>query len=133
MKRILIMGLPGAGKTTLAAKLADKLGHDCLWLNADRIREQYNDWDFSQEGRVRQSHRMKNLADISDQKYVVADFVAPLTEMRTVYDADYIIWMDTIAEGRFADTNRVFEPPKTFNMRITSFDYDVDDILKKLP
>ena len=135
MKRILIMGLPGAGKTTLAAKLSDRLGYDCLWINADVIRKQYNDWDFSHEGRVRQSRRMRDLANISDQKYVVADFVAPLNEMRIVYNADYTIWMDTIQRSRFADTDTMFVPPTSceYDLRITDFNYNIDDIVKELP
>jgi adenylylsulfate kinase len=130
MKRILIMGLPGAGKTTLAQALADKI--NAMWFNADNVRKQYNDWDFSHEGRIRQSHRMRDLADNSHAKFVICDFVAPLAEMRTVYDADYTIWMDTIIEGRFKDTNLVFEPPEKYDLRIINFDYNIDDITKKL-
>lgn len=110
-KRILIMGLPGSGKTTLAAEMTASLFPNCLWLNADAIREEYNDWDFSHEGRIRQSTRMKELADASDKEFVIADFVAPLAEMRTIFDADYTIWLNTISEGRFADTNKIFEQP----------------------
>ena len=130
MKRILIMGLPGAGKTTLARALADKI--DAMWFNADDVREQCNDWDFSYQGRIRQSHRMRDLADDSHAKFVICDFVAPLNEMRTVYNADYTIWMDTIDKGRFEDTNHVFEPPEQYNLRITNFNYNVDDIAKEL-
>jgi adenylylsulfate kinase len=130
MKRILIMGLPGAGKTTLARALQARL--NCAWFNADEIRAKYNDWDFSTEGRIRQSQRMRILADDSNSDYVIADFVAPLAKMRTVYDADYTIWMDTISAGRFEDTNQVFEPPETYDLKITDFDYSVDDILKEL-
>jgi len=129
-QRILIMGLPGSGKTTLAQALQAKL--NCAWFNADEIRARYNDWDFSAEGRVRQSKRMRILADDSSNEYVIADFVAPLKQMRDIFEADYVIWMDTIAEGRFEDTNRVFEPPEVYDLRITDFDYSVDDILKDL-
>jgi adenylylsulfate kinase len=131
MKRILIMGLPGAGKTTLAQALQARL--NCAWLNADVIRKKYNDWDFSVEGRVRQSQRMREQADLVSSNYVIADFIAPLKQMRDIYAADYVIWMDTITEGRFEDTNRVFEPPETYDLRITDFDYSVDDITKELP
>ena len=130
MKRILIMGLPGAGKTTLARALQTRL--NCVWFNADEIRARYKDWDFSTEGRIRQSKRMRILADDSNNEYVIADFVAPLKQMRDLYAADYVIWMDTIAEGRFEDTNQMFEPPETYDLRITDFDYSVDDILKEL-
>ena len=131
MKRILIMGLPGAGKTTLAKALQTRL--NCVWFNADEIRARYKDWDFSTEGRIRQSKRMRILADDSNNEYVIADFVAPLKQMRDLYAADYVIWMDTISAGRFEDTNQVFEPPETYDLRITDFDYSVDDILKELP
>ena len=130
MKRILIMGLPGAGKTTLAQALQARL--NCAWLNADVIRKKYNDWDFSVEGRVRQSQRMREQADLVSSNYVIADFIAPLKQMRDIYAADYVIWMDTIAEGRFEDTNQMFQSPETYNLRITDFDYSVDDIVKEL-
>jgi adenylylsulfate kinase len=129
-QRILIMGLPGSGKTTLAQALQARL--NCAWFNADEIRARYNDWDFSPEGRVRQSKRMRILADDSSNEYVIADFVAPLKQMRDIFEADYVIWMDTISQGRFEDTNQLFEPPKVYDLRITDFDYSVDDIVKDL-
>lgn len=131
MKRILIMGLPGTGKTTLATELQTRL--NSAHFNADKVRALFNDWDFSEEGRIRQSQRMRDLADASAVDYVIADFIAPLKQMRDLYAADYVIWMDTIAEGRFEDTNRMFEPPETYDLRITDFDYNMDDILKELP
>ena len=120
--RILIMGLPGAGKTYLAERLKNQLtqaGKTCGWLNADEIRRHYNDWDFSREGRIRQSLRMRDLADESNTDYCIVDFVAPLPEMRHNYKADWTIWMDTINEGRFEDTNKMFVPPEVYDFRIT--------------
>lgn len=120
--RILIMGLPGAGKTYLAERLKNQLtqaGKTCGWLNADEIRRHYNDWDFSREGRIRQSMRMRDLADESNTDYCIVDFVAPLPEMRHNYKADWTIWMDTIDEGRFEDTNKMFVPPEVYDFRIT--------------
>jgi len=130
MKRILIMGLPGAGKTTLAKQLAEPL--NAQWFNADEIRAKFNDWDFSIEGRIRQSQRMRQLADASKYDYVIADFVAPLVEMREIFAADYTIWMDTISKGRFDDTNTVFEPPTHWDLKIVNYDYNVDKILETL-
>ena len=135
-QRILIMGLPGAGKTYLAQALKQHLeSHSVLfhpsaetvhssqarveWFNADHVRKRFNDWDFSQEGRIRQSHRMRELADKSQCDFVIVDFVAPLTEMRHNFKADWIIWMDTIEAGRYEDTNRMFVPPEFYDFRIT--------------
>lgn len=115
------MGLPGAGKTTLARRLRETLeasNKKVIWLNADEVRKEYNDWDFSQEGRIRQSYRMRELADKIECDYAIADFVAPLKEMRDIFHADWVIWVDTIREGRYADTNAMFEEPEVYDFRI---------------
>jgi adenylylsulfate kinase len=125
MERILIMGLPGAGKTTLAHRLKIELmlaDREVGWLNADEIRKKYDDWDFSQEGRIRQSKRMRSLADESNKQYVICDFVAPLVDMRNNYKADWTIWMDTIQEGRYADTNAMFVEPEVYDFRVNEKD-----------
>ena len=122
MKIILIMGLPGAGKTTLANELAPKI--NAKRLNADEIRKSANDWDFSAEGRKRQSKRMAELAfKLKKQgNYVVADFICPTPEARKLFPADYIVWVDTIKEGRFEDTNQMFVKPEKFNFHVTTQD-----------
>jgi len=120
--RILIMGLPGAGKTTLALNLLNYFSPDVLWLNADEIRRKFDDWDFSHQGRIRQSRRMREIADLSNRHYIIADFVCPLPEMRDIYYPNFLIWVDTIAEGRFEDTNRAFVAPEQYNVRVTEQD-----------
>jgi adenylylsulfate kinase len=114
------MGLPGSGKTTLALELMQQLAPDAVHLNADAIRKVNNDWDFSLEGRMRQAKRMRTLADGIIRKYAIADFVAPLEEMRRIYNADYTIWVDTIKQGRFEDTNKLFICPDNCNIRVTT-------------
>ena len=126
-QRILIMGLPGSGKTTLAHALINKMRTDTTTvghLNADEVRAQFDDWDFSETGRIRQSKRMRDLADACTFDYVIADFVAPLVEMRNNYKADWTIWVDTIREGRYADTNAMFQEPDQYDFRITEQDAD---------
>ncbi len=122
MKIILIMGLPGAGKTTLANELAPLL--NAKRLNADEIRKAANDWDFSEEGRTRQAKRMAEHAIKlkNEGNYVVADFICPTPEARNLFPADYIIWVDTIKEGRFDDTNKMFVMPKKYNYHVTTQD-----------
>ena len=144
-KRILVMGLPGAGKTYLAQALKNyletngdlmkinpsrvmtyegipgpgfmKVGVD--WFNADDVRKKYNDWDFSNEGRIRQSLRMFQFAIECTGEFVICDFVAPLVEMRNNFKADWTIWVDTIKEGRYEDTNKAFIPPEQYDFRVT--------------
>jgi adenylylsulfate kinase len=121
------MGLPGSGKTTMAQRLLDDLsaaGLQAKWYNADNVRTAENDWDFSEDGRQRQAKRMRTLADDSEAygfKYIICDFVCPTQNLRNIFEPDLIIWMDTIASGRFADTNRVFESPVKYDYRITEF------------
>ena len=139
-QRILIMGLPGSGKTTLAGALkryleangdisysrAEMLPIDTTcqvtWFNADDIRRKYNDWDFSNDGRIRQSLRMFQFSMEAGGDYVICDFVAPLVEMRNNFKADWTIWVDTIREGRYADTNAAFVEPEQYDFRITEQD-----------
>ena len=115
------MGLPGAGKTTLANELAPMI--DARRLNADEVRKSANDWDFSEEGRKRQAKMASLALKLKDQNnYVVADFICPTPEARNLFPADYIIWVDTIREGRFDDTNKMFVKPDKFDFHVTSQD-----------
>ena len=122
MKIILVMGLHGAGKTTLADEMAPLL--KARRLNADEVRTAANDWDFSEEGRVRQAKRMADFAIKlkNEGNYVIADFVAPTPAARKLFPADYIVWVDTIKEGRFEDTNQMFVKPEKFNFQVTTQD-----------
>ena len=122
MKIILIMGLPGSGKTTLANALAPLL--NAKRLNADEVRKSANDWDFSEEGRIRQSKRMADLAKKLKESgnYVIADFICPTPAARELFPADYTIWVDTIKEGRFDDTNKIFVKPEKFDCHVTTQD-----------
>ena len=147
-QKILIMGLPGAGKTFLATALKKYIEENsniknfpmyrainmehvpttykCTvdWFNADEIRKKYNDWDFSREGRIRQSLRMAEFALNCTSDFVICDFVAPLVEMRNNFKADWTIWVDTIDQGRFDDTNKAFIPPEVYDFRITEQNAD---------
>tara|TARA_Y100000114_G_scaffold74345_1_gene68190 strand:+ start:2648 stop:3070 length:423 start_codon:yes stop_codon:yes gene_type:complete len=133
--KVLILGLPGSGKTTLAKPFAELIGG--IHINADKIREHYNDWDFTAVGRMRQAQRMKHLADgvVMAGKIAVADFVCPTEEARQTFDADFTIWMDTIEKGRFEDTNKMFQPPTNYNYHVSEWFDDTHqqllDVVKK--
>ena len=118
--KILIMGLPGAGKTTLASVLVPLI--KAKWLNADQVRKTVNDWDFSDEGIRRQAQRMADLAEKHkhDDQHVVADFFCPTPKTRQLFDPDYIVWIDTIDKGRFEDTNKIFVKPEKYDFHVTS-------------
>ena len=119
------MGLPGAGKTTLANELGKLI--KAKRLNADEIRKAANDWDFSEEGRIRQSKRMAEAALKlkSEENNVIADFICPTPEARSLFPADYIVWVDTIKEGRFDDTNQMFVKPEKYDCHVTTQDAKV--------
>ena len=116
------MGLPGSGKTTLASELVPLL--KAKWINADEVRKEANDWDFSAEGRTRQAKRMWTKAqEYKNQgNHVVADFICPTPAARALFPADFIIWVDTIKEGRFDDTNKMFVKPDKYNFHVTTQD-----------
>jgi len=119
--KILIMGLPGSGKTHLAVRLQQHL--NCAWYNADAIRKAANDWDFSDAGRRRQAERMDTFATFEGTRgrTVICDFVCPTKQTRTAFGPDITIWMNTIKEGRFEDTNKLFESPTKVDHVIDSF------------
>tara|TARA_Y100001954_G_scaffold150171_1_gene159655 strand:+ start:132 stop:530 length:399 start_codon:yes stop_codon:yes gene_type:complete len=115
------MGLPGSGKTYLTQRLAPLL--NAAWYNADKVRDMANDWDFSDEGRSRQSNRMQTFAEFekSHGRFVICDFVCPTKSTRAIFGADITIWMDTIKEGRFEDTNSLFEQPENVTFHINEW------------
>lgn len=130
--KILLFGLPGSGKTTLAKPLAELLG--AVHINADAVRKEYNDWNFLPEGRMRQAQRMRYLADgiVRAGKICVADFVAPTPETRDEFDADFTVWMDTIKQGRFEDTNKMFVQPEHADYHVSEWAEDTHLILVEI-
>ena len=111
-RKILICGLPGSGKTTLAEKLVPRL--NAVWFNADAIRQEiHKDLGFTADDRLEHSRRLGKLSDWASMAgdYVVADFVCPTQETREIFNPDYVIWVNRIKEGRYEDTNKLFETP----------------------
>jgi len=131
--KILVMGLPGSGKTYLTERLVPLI--KAAWYNADKVREMANDWDFSDEGRDRQSKRMRTFADFekSHGRFVVCDFVCPTSATRENFDADIVVWMDTIKEGRFEDTNKLFQNPEKVDFHIIEWnEHNHDDVAREI-
>ena len=122
---ILIFGLPGSGKSTFAKKLIGE--KKIAYFNADEIRKMFNDWDFTETGRVRQAQRMIGLTAYA-QGHCVVDFVCPYDAWRDDYDIK--VWMNTIKEGRFKDTNKIFEKPTHIDYEVN--DYNYEKIIKQI-
>jgi adenylate kinase family enzyme len=122
--KILIMGLPGSGKTYFAKRVVKMLKAD--WFNADNVRGKYNDWDFSQEGILRQVNRMQTLAKNSKKKFVVADFICPLKKQIQIFKPNFIIWMDTIKKSRYSRINKIFKKPYKYNLRFKEKNLEIN-------
>ena len=123
---ILVMGLPGAGKSTFAQHLYELLVPEIstTWLCADAVRALADDWDFTPSGRLRQARRMKGLADRAldeGSTVVILDFVCPLPSHRSIVAPTHLVFLDTITQGRFQDTNALFVPPTPAEMPQASY------------
>jgi DNA polymerase III delta prime subunit len=134
--KILIMGLPSSGKTTLATALARELS--CVHFNADEIRKEINkDLGFSVKDRIEQARRMGVLCDIASRygAHVIADFVCPTPETREAFGAHFTVWVDRIKEGPFEDTNKLFVPPENHDVRVDGkfgMQYYAEEIAKMI-
>ena len=126
--KLLVMGLNDSGKTTFAKKLAYALNSP--HLNADDVRKQAKDWDFSPEGRVRQCLRMKDMAEALDG-WVVCDFICPTEELRQLFEPALLIWMNTVKHSRYDDTNKMFEQPEWFHFQIRNKQDNLYDLAVK--
>ena len=134
-KMILVFGLPGSGKTTMATKISAGLG--ATHINADQVRKKFNDWDFSEDGRLRQAHRMKKLANAEEANFIVVDFVCPKKEFRSLMNADVVVFMDTITKSRYEDTNHMFEAPQknekvTYRIKEKNNDTEVQNVISDI-
>ncbi|SVA80918.1 uncharacterized protein METZ01_LOCUS133772 [marine metagenome] len=117
---ILIMGLPGSGKTTLSDTIKDAYNGTVFQINADKVRREADDWDFSKEGRIRQAKRMALRASdpVFSKGILLVDFICPTVETRRLFNADVVIWLDTVRECQFEDTNEMFQRPQFSNEKI---------------
>ncbi len=115
--KILVMGLPGSGKTWLASRISKQF--KIPFWDADVVREAYQDWNFDIGSRERQALRMRKLAELDPLS--ISAFIAPLPGYVRHFFPDKLIWMDTIKEGEYDDTNKLFKPPEKYDLRITKW------------
>jgi adenylylsulfate kinase len=139
LRKLLVMGLPGAGKTTLSKLLSARL--NALHFNADAVRANINkDLGFSESDRIEHARRMGWLCDqvVMTGGYAIADFICPTSATRAAFTAggsSFLIFVDRISQCRFVDTNRMFEPPAEYDMRVTpegAPEYWAEQIVRKL-
>lgn len=114
-----MFGLPGSGKTTFARELHLSLV-DSRWMSGDSLRHRYDDWDFTEEGRVRQLERMIEFSNSTS--IAICDFVCPKQEYRDRFNADITVWMNTIDKSIYEDTNKLFEIPANYDFCIDKFE-----------
>jgi len=133
---ILIYGLPTSGKSTLSEKIIAITGTENVkHINADKVRQAWNDWNFDDMSRVRQAKRMHGIANLNAAESIntIVDFVCPFNDYRRLPAWDYKIWVNTIEEGPYEDTNKIFEKPAsdTVDLTITSWE-EVDAIAQEI-
>ncbi len=119
-KKILIMGRPGAGKTTLANMLVPRLNG--VHFNADAVRANVNkDLGFAHEDRIEQARRMGWLCDcvVDAGTYAIADFICPTIKTRAAFGEAFVVWVDRIKKSRFPDTDALFEEPEHWDVRVS--------------
>ena len=133
---IQIIGLPGSGKTALSAALKERI--NAIHLNADYVRATINsDLGFAIEDRIEHARRLGEMARMLDGQghTVIVDFICPTEITRAAFGKpDILVWVDRVKEGRFEDTNKMWEEPEKFDARIPA-DYtveeEVDYLIKK--
>lgn len=130
-KVILVCGLPGSGKTYFSERLKAALGDCAVHINGDDIRKAHNDWDFSEEGRLRQAKRMKAVADAGKENgmHVILDFVCPKKEYRDLIKPDILVWANRTPVRDFPDTTAMFQPPADYDYELHD-DVDVEWIVE---
>ena len=132
---ILIYGLPTSGKTTFAEKLVKKVGIQNLrHVNADKVREAFGDWEFTPQARQRQALRMSAIGKLNeaDGFNTIVDFVCPYNPYREMPQWDMTIWVNTIEESPYEDTNKAFEEPMKEPTYIITDWEQVDDIVEEV-
>jgi adenylylsulfate kinase len=120
--KVLFTGLSGAGKTTLADEVYTLLKSKCrtVRVNADKVREETNNWDFTKEGRIKQTIELKKRSLFTYPTVVLCDFIAPTKDLRELYNPDLIIYMNTVSSSKYKDTDALYDPPTNANYIVTT-------------
>lgn len=130
--RILVMGMPGSSRSSIAHKLAERF-EDASLLDSFNLRKENKDIDFTPDGQLRHCYRLLNLARSSKSQLTIINMTCPLPKMRQILNPDIVIWASDAQTCQYKELNEMFVPPVQYDIECANdSDQTIDDILKRI-